>query len=142
MRFEFIPLVRRRSSHLVLLETPLLQLLTFFSAFCSKDTLISLNAKLLAVLTCLIFDEGLELFPGLHLSLNLKLLNILLEVLLATSLLQCHRVLPHAQLLQMLFDVVDCLFIVSQLFLLVTIVVTEVACVEYIVLQGVVVVRQ
>ena len=89
-----------------------MQLRAFFGALCRQDTLISINAELLAILSVLILDEGLELFSGLDLGLNLELLNVLLEVLLATCPLESHSVLSHAQLLQMLLDIVDCLLIV------------------------------
>lgn len=74
--------------------------------------------------------------------LNLELLDVLFEVLLATSLLQSHRVLSHAQLLQVFLDVVDGLFIVCQLFFFIPIVVTKVTSVKHIVLQRVVVIRK
>jgi len=108
-----------------------------------ENALVGLDAETLAAgARTLILNKRLERLVRLHAQLLLQIFDVLIEVLLTVSLLQRHDVLLHSELLQVSLDVVDRLLVLSQLNLLLTVVVAEVASVEDVVFERVEMISQ
>ena len=93
LRFEFVPLIRRRSIRLVLFKSLPVKLRSLINSLMGQDVLIGLNAELFAVRSIkLVLDESLILSVSIIVRLFLQFFNLLIKVSLTVRLGKFHGI--------------------------------------------------
>lgn len=118
-------------------------MLSLFDSSVRKNALVGFDAELLSIWArSLILDELLVLFVRFRVRLLRQLFNVLFKVFLAVGLNECHCVLLHLQLLQVFLNIFDRLLIFCKLLFFLKVVVAEVASIQNIVFERIVMIGQ